>query len=189
MVKDDAFADRGQLTFEQAEGVAPLASQLLLKEVSQQLRSLLWKFVHEELTEDTTYSSMGGNDYFREKWKAILYDKHVYRDELMANDFDNNATKLTNDLKKIFVKGNYVAVFGFLQYVLRHRDCPFKFAEKVAWALEKSGAAYTVIDRKTIVPISSEIDRRVLEKAFADLAAKEFHGARSHLREAGSSLN
>jgi hypothetical protein len=40
MVNDDPFEWRKGLTFEQAEGAAPLPTQLKPKELSQRLRSL-----------------------------------------------------------------------------------------------------------------------------------------------------
>ena len=46
---DDAYADRKALTFEQAEGIVPLPTQLLPKEVSQELSALLWAVVHANL--------------------------------------------------------------------------------------------------------------------------------------------
>ncbi len=184
----DSFDDRKKMTFEQAEGVEPLPSQLQLKEVSPQLRSLLWKFVYESMQKDVEYPSMGGRSYFRGKWKSILYDKHVFRDHLMVDDFTNVASALIDGIKAIFTKGDYVSIFGFLEYVLRHPSHLYEFSEQLGWALERSGAAYAILDAKTIVPISSEFDKAALEKAFADLAAKEFHGARNHLRNAGSHL-
>jgi hypothetical protein len=39
-----------------------------------------------------------------------------------------------------------------------------------------------------ILPIASEAERLTLNRAFADLAASEFHGARAHLRDAGAAL-
>ncbi len=46
---DDPYADRKALTFEQAEGIVPLPTQLLPKEVSQELSALLWAVVHASL--------------------------------------------------------------------------------------------------------------------------------------------
>jgi hypothetical protein len=60
--------------------------------------------------------------------------------------------------------------------------------EDVNHALYITGAAYAVFDRDTIMPIGSEAERDTLARAFADVAASEFHGARVHLRKAGSEL-
>jgi hypothetical protein len=46
----DPYADRKNLSFEQAEGVEPLPRQLRLKEISQQLRALFWKVVYDDIT-------------------------------------------------------------------------------------------------------------------------------------------
>jgi len=46
---DDPYADRKALTFEQAEGIVPLPTRLLPKEVSQELSALLWAVVHANL--------------------------------------------------------------------------------------------------------------------------------------------
>jgi len=45
-----------------------------------------------------------------------------------------------------------------------------------------------VIDNDTIVPIGSGAELETLERAFADLAVAEFHGARDHLRKAAEEL-
>ena len=52
----------------------------------------------------------------------------------------------------------------------------------------KSRAAYAVFEDDTIVPIGSDAERETLARAFADVAASEFNGARMHLRNAGSEL-
>jgi hypothetical protein len=55
-------------------------------------------------------------------------------------------------------------------------------------ALRASRAAYALFDRDTIIPVGSDTERETLTRAFADVAASEFHGARAHLRNAGSEL-
>lgn len=181
---NDVFAERKHLTFEQAEGIEPLPSQLQLKEISTELRSLLWKVVYESLMKDIDYSSMNGQGSLRGEWESILYDKHVIRDHLMADEFTYNLNRHIDKLKQIFEKGDYATIFGFLQFVLRHRERPLRFAEQINSALVYCRSAYRVIDYLTIVPNASETEGEILERVFADLAATEFHGARAHLREA-----
>jgi hypothetical protein len=45
-----------------------------------------------------------------------------------------------------------------------------------------------VLEKRTIVPIGSDTELETLKRAFADLAATEFHGARAHLRSAATEL-
>jgi hypothetical protein len=72
--------------------------------------------------------------------------------------------------------------------VLRHEEKPYRLEIEVAEALRASRAAYAVFDNDTIVPIGSDTERETLARAFADVAASEFNGARAHLRNAGSEL-
>ena len=185
---DDPYTDRKHLTFEQAEGVAPLPSQLQLKEISAKLRAVLWRIVYDNLIEGLAHNSMGRSAYFSDEWERILYDKHVFYDHKMADEFENRAWNLIEDLKPIFDKGDYISIFGFLQFILRHPSCPYQFDERIGGALIYSKAAYRVLDGNTIIPVSSDTESATLERAFADLAVTEFQGARSHLRGAGEQL-
>ena len=74
----DDFEDRKRLTFEQAEGAEPLPSQLKLKEVSQQLRALLWSGVYSSLT-DSKQRPYQGPDYVGPPWEIIFLDMHTLR--------------------------------------------------------------------------------------------------------------
>src|SRR5258708_18786616 len=47
---------------------------------------------------------------------------------------------------------------------------------------------YRVVERKVICPIASDTEHASLVKAFADLAATQFNGARAHLSKAASHL-
>jgi hypothetical protein len=185
---DNPYAERKKLTFEQAEGAAPLPSQLKLKEISQELRARLWNVIHTHLDEATEYPSMGGSPHLRPPWVGIFKYMHVARDHAMADEFENDARKLTSKVKQIFEKGDHVAIFGWLQYLLRLNTCPYNLADEIESALRIGRAAYRVLDRDTIVPIGSEAELETLKQAFADLAVTEFHGARAHLRKAAEEL-
>jgi hypothetical protein len=50
---DDPYAERRKLSFEQAEGAAPLPSQLRLKEISLELRAWLWNVIYKHLRDAT----------------------------------------------------------------------------------------------------------------------------------------
>lgn len=184
---DDPYADRKRLTFAQAEGVEPLPSQLQLKEVSQELRALLWKITYDHLIKGLADHSFGPA-YFDRRWRQILYDKHVFYDHKMADEFDNKPRNLIEGLKLIFDNGVYTSIFGFLQFVLRHQDCPYQFDTQIDRTLIRGRAAYRILDGNTIIPVSSDAEHATLTRAFADLSASEFQGARAHLRMAGEQL-
>jgi hypothetical protein len=181
------YEDRKRLTFEQAEGVEPLPSQLRLKEMSPEMRALLWEVIYNNILGSWNWDPMGGANLYP-PWDRILYHKHVFRDHQPADEFRNDAPRLVKELKPIFFNGDYSKALGFLQWVIRHPNCPHGFVDQVETALCESRAAYSVLERYTIMPVGSEADRETLERAFADVAASEFHGARTHLRNAGSEL-
>jgi hypothetical protein len=71
---------------------------------------------------------------------------------------------------------------------LKHPACPDGFPEVVNAILERCRLAYRVFDEVVIAPIGSDAERATIEQAFADLAATEYHGARTHLRKAAEQL-
>jgi hypothetical protein len=183
---DDPYAERKKLTFEQAEGAESLPTQLKLKEVSQKLRTALWRVVSDSLRQARLFPDYAPAARLEEPWVSILRDMYTYRYHRMT--FRNEADRLIAEAQQIFEHGDYVAVFGWLQWILRRRDCPYQFSEKIDAALRFSRAAYRVLDRNTIVPTASEAEWDTLKRAFADLATTEFRGARTHLKNAAVEL-
>ena len=173
------------MTFEQAEGTDPLPSQLKLKQLSPQLRALLWEAISRSL-QRSHYNGSDGSELL-EPWEGIFYAIHVHRDHGMADDFRNDYYELIAKAKEVIAKGNYASVFGWIQFVLRSHP-PGDFAESIQSALDVARAAYRVVDGDTIVPIGSEAEFATLVRAFADLEATEFHGTRKHLRNAAEEL-
>lgn len=174
--------DRKHLTFEQAEGAEPLPSQLKPKELSAQLRALLWETIYKSIEECRFRTGE-----LLEPWERISYLIHVDRHHGMADEFVSDFHGFVARTKPILVRGDYLAVFGWIQYVLR-RGPPSYFAENIQCALERARAAYRVVDGDTIVPLASQAESETIARAFADLAANEFHGARQHLRKAAEEL-
>jgi hypothetical protein len=118
----------------------------------------------------------------------ILYDWHVIRCFEPADEFVPSYEYWLDELKPLFMEGHYTKVFGFLQWVLRHETKLYGLDIGVDMALRESRAAYSLFENDTIIPIGSDAERETLARAFADAAASEFHGARAHLRNAGSEL-
>jgi len=177
---------RKQLTFEQAEGEEPLPSQLELRQVSQELRARLWSIFFKILQE---YSFVNPDD--REDVNvdlSLLYDCYIERWHLAADEFTTSFDYWTEQLKTVFMEGDYLKIFGFVQWVLRHEEKPPGLETYIETALRESRAAYALFDNDTIIPIGSDAERETLVRAFADVGASEFHGARKHLRNAGSEL-
>jgi len=183
--------DRTKVTFEQAEGLEPLPTQLNPMELSQGLRAGLWYVVHQHLAGVTKTSPMGDSPpWIGDPWRGILFEMHVSRDHLPADEFRSNAKENTERLKAILMHGTYSQVFGTLQWILRRRACPHNFLQQIASALRSCHAGYRLTeDGRTFIPITSEEDARVAARAFAAVGSSDtYSGARGHLTTAAESL-
>jgi hypothetical protein len=185
---DSELEKRKLLSFEQAEGAAPLPEQLKLKEVSPHLRAHLWAFVRGKIHE-STYSPDYGSRLVGDPFLLILFDMHVLRYGRMADEFSNRYDGIEQQLKSIFEKGDYLAVFGWLQWVMRHHKTPYLFSQSIGSILQKHGAAYRVLDDTTIVPIASESEFQALKQSITAAEKAGFSGAKSHLQEAADCLS
>jgi hypothetical protein len=185
MANEDPYADRRRLTFEEAEGASPLPRQLELKEISQELRSKLWALVYLAIRDDVE-RDMG--EELTGNWLIILRAHHIDRRHLPVDEFKTHPASSISYLKDVFIKGDYLQIFGFLQFVLRRPRCPPGFSNTLAAVLANCRAAYRIVNGNTIIPFGSDVEYKALKEAFADLGASEFLGARSHLAKAGEEL-
>ncbi|MGH6769459.1 MAG: hypothetical protein ACRECO_10625 [Xanthobacteraceae bacterium] len=114
---------------------------------------------------------------------------HVQRYHLPSDEFDSKSYYQKERIKRIILQDDYIKVFGWLQWVLRHPQCPKALVSSIAQTLERERAAYRLVDGDTVCPIASDAELATVRRAFADLAETEFHGARAHLRNAAFELN
>jgi hypothetical protein len=181
------YEDRKRLTFEEAEGVAPIPAPLALKEVSRELRARLWAIVYNSITESSRQPEYS-KPHLVAPWSTLLEAMHIYRDYKPADEFTTDYGFHVDRIKTVIMTKDYVAVFGWLQWVLR-RSRIDKFAARIRFALETSRAAYRLLDDdKTIIPVGSDAELTTIKSALVDLSASEFHGARLHLTKAAQQL-
>jgi hypothetical protein len=184
--KPDHLEQRKKLSFEQAEGIAPLPSQLARGEISQEFRAVLWSVLDNEF--ETNHVRDGSGGTLLGPWLMILQDAHVFRHHRLDQFPYRNGT-IVNDVKTIIERGVCSEVLGWLEWVFKHPACPPKFPDNVNAIMGHCRLAYRVFDRAVISPIGSEAERAAIEGAFADLATAAIHGARTHLRKAAEQLS
>lgn len=172
--------DRKSLTFEQAEGLAPLPTQLDRKVLSKELRAKLWAFVHSRMLPQYTAILSGTGP-----WRTILVDIHVNHHHLRIDKFNSNG--IIDRIGDLFEKGEYQKVYGWLEAILKHNQCPGDFGANIQRILQECRAPYRV-DDGIIWPVASIEETEALQKANAALASSRFGGARTHLRNASSKL-
>jgi hypothetical protein len=178
---DDEVVRRRGLTFAQAEGLSPLPTQLSRTEVTPELRAVLWKFIHDEISRSTPSNSLGS------VWSKILLNVHVHHYHRFTDDFSTDAYKAKQSVRAVFELGNYGDIYGWLQFVLKHQTPP-GFANQLEARLRYCRAPYRVLAGEILCPIGSDLDAAVVQKALRDVEASSLTGGREHLRLALAEL-
>jgi hypothetical protein len=160
--------DRKSLTFEQAEGYAPLPAQLDRKVLSRELRAKLWGFVHTQIYRE--YASILGATG---RWYTILLHLHVNHYHRRIDKFEPRG--IVDRVGNLFEKGEYYQVYGWIEAVLKHDFCPRDFREQVQTILEECRAPYR-IDDGIIWPVASPEESETLQKAYAALGLRDLAG-------------
>lgn len=185
MVEDDELNRRKHLSFAQAEGAAALPTQLGLGVVSPEMRARLWAVIYgsvDSTVAHATYSRLLGS-----RWERVLRGYSLDVLHRFVDDFDRNVVPWEKELRGLFEAGDYIMIFEFLQYVVRHRDCPQGLAAQIQSALIQSRSAYRIIE-DTVVPVGSQEEAETVRRAFGDLETPGLAGAKVHLSSAAAAL-
>jgi hypothetical protein len=183
-MNNDEVARRKKISFAQAEGLEPLPSQLQRTEVSSELRAVLWGFIYDQIYKTIrreTYTYVG------EAWTKVLRSVHIFHEHLLADEFSNRFSKAIEPVKLVFEKGNYVDIYGWLQFVLRQKPSA-DFAKQLEVRLRYCRAPYRVVDGEILYPVGSDEDADTIKAAFANLKESGLLGSREHLKTAASAL-
>jgi hypothetical protein len=182
----DEIARRKGLTFAQAEGLSPLPTQLSRTEVTPELRAILWRFIHDEMTRSP--SSGGFGAHVGTTWSKILRNVHVLRYHRFTDDISTELNEATKSVRAVFEKGDYAEIYGWLQFVLRHQPPP-GFARQIEARLKQCRSPYRVIAEDTLCPIGSDLEAVIVGQALKDLTRSSLAGGREHLRAAITHLS
>jgi len=155
------------------------------KQVTQQLRAALWSVIYESLQ---SYRSTGDSRVLIGAWDRILKDLWVFHLHRMVDDYSRNFQWNVAYLKIVFETGNYVAIFGVLEFILRHPAVIPKLAERVESALEHCRAAYKLVDGDTFILVGTPEEAESILRALDGLSEANMTSARGHLVAAGSFL-
>lgn len=189
VVPDDDYSERRGLTFAQAEGAEPLPGQLRRTEISPQLSALMWAILNRDIRSSIHRDSIGFRDgVVVGRWAIILQDFHVFEQHLPVDEFDNDAKEVLPRVKSIIFSGSYLQFFGFLQFVVRHPQCTRELKSHIRGCLEQARAAFRLIHGDTFIPLASEEEAEIVERAFTDVSTAGFGGARTHLGNAAQAL-
>lgn len=182
--------DRSKITFEQAEGTDALPSQLALGELSKEARALIWNELYVSLREDHREKTVYEVARVTGSWNQILRHFHVQRLHQPSDEFDTAWDFQIEFVKSTIFETQYDKALGFLQWTLRHRDCPGNLFEKIQNALASAKVAYILVDDPpTLVPAATPEEGQALVTALSESEKHGLIGAEEHLRGAIRELN
>jgi len=184
-MNDDEIARRKGLTFAQAEGAEPLPTQLKRTEISRQLRAALWAYIYGELQDTAERDTW---TYVGDPWRTVLKNVHVYLFHAPADEFDTRFKDAAEAVKAVFMQGDYVLIYGWLQDVLRSRAIP-DFDRRIDAILKYCRSAYRVVAPDVIAPVGSDQEAETVGKALSDLNSAGLTGSREHLKAAAAELS
>jgi hypothetical protein len=175
---------RDEISFEQAEGVFRLPSQMALKSTTRVLRARLWNAILERVEADQRKLHLTST--LGPKWKAIFRDYAVRRLGAFADQVDGQKSSFIAAIRPNFEGKDYVKVLGVSEWLVRAAQDEY-FSKQMAFILEDERSAYRLID-SSIVPIVSPEEGQALLGALDAIDKPGFGGGRSHLLKAGSAL-
>ena len=173
-------------SFSQVHGLAEMPTQLVHKQLSRELRAHLWRVIYPSMLSCRTVKVQ--RYVLTGRWMTLLIDYHVEVNHAFVDDVTNGFEKNIEFVKELIQKGPYNKIFDFLQFFLRKAYLFDDLREDIEYVLIDCRSAYRLVDGDTIVPLGSEQEMATVVKAFSDLQATEFNGARAHLKSAAHAL-
>lgn len=177
--------DRSEISFEQAEGLHKLPSQMALKTVSTILRARLWDAVYGRV-ESERYRERTINGRLGTVWRQAYREHAVQKQGRFADSVGLKAENLVDAFRPVFEHGTYAEALGLVEWLARNCE-DASLAESFADIMEQERCAYRLI-AKSVVPIASEQEGQAITGAIQALNRPGLGGARTHLLKAGSLL-
>lgn len=176
---------RQEISFAQAEGVEPLPTQMQPRTMTQELRAKLWAVINSFMNDSMNQSAYGKP--MKGEWRYAMYQWHVNAEHRFSDEYDNYGQTQLLLAKEIIAKGDYVRVFTFLEFIIRHLDHPDHFINMINDRLAKARSAYRIVE-KTVMPFTTDAEADAVQSAFQCLRHGKYHGAFTHLNNAGTYL-
>lgn len=172
---------RREITFEQAEGIDALPSQLERGHITPVIRARLWHALYQSLQSSSTFQS--GYRRVSTRWQAALLNMYVRKFGVFSDTITDRLDRHAERLKPIFENGKTHIVLGVTEWLLRSYNAG-GFTSAVATILVEERSAYRLVDDHDIVPLASDEEGQALLGALTALDDANLQGARTHLKAA-----
>jgi len=183
---DEELSRRRELSFLQAEGLAPLPSQMQQRKVPRRLRIALLEIINFIYQDEI--NERGDFDRFKTIWMFYF--------ERFGDEFPVYWSDFEGFIKKFLETADDVNILDFAQAVARQAfisDTAFRtlrlVIERDRLAYRLVGTARSVDDKPTLIPVSALDQTGVIEENWKELSKNSARGAAEHLRRASDFLS
>lgn len=184
---DAEYARRRGLSFEQAEGLEALPTQLAREEISPSLKAELWMVIHRSMVRDKLNNEWGA-DALDGDWFAAMEAFCVLRLKMMIDEVKDDFDWHVDLAKRQISSGDFGRTYGFIQFILRHlRDRDL--SEAITRVLEHNRAPFRLVNGDTLLPLASKAETDAVVVALDSLQKAGMDGARQHLLNATAALS
>ena len=184
--------DARELSFSQAHGYEDVPRPLKLDELPKSARTRIWNLLFSDLEKTMKTDDMGfDGPWVGGNWKDILQTAHVEFYILPLDDWRADFGPICKKLRKHIETQPFNKVFDLIQFVLRHRQCPRGFADRLKRTFEACQLAY-MIDTgppPTILPAVTQAEGNSVVESLGALRKAGLHSSAAHLREASMCIN
>lgn len=151
------------------------------EELPEEARTRIWNAFYESVTSASIFTT---RRYWKNIVRAVYYDYFsLFSDEWNPYRLEKH---LSYDLRPRIERLPFNKVFDFIQFVIRHPECPSHFIDDMKDVFTISRLAY-VIDKgppPTILPAVTREEGETLTKSLQTLREAGLNGGEKHLRKA-----
>lgn len=172
------------LSFSQRNGFSSPPPQLVLGEVSEEQRRLLFFALHNDLKRNRNsrlYSSVNA------QWRNMALDIHVRVLGQSPIKFSCDIEDLCREYERAINSFDIGDLYDLIEFIIRHENCGIVLYMDFHGVFEETRSAYRIIDH-TIVAIGTDEQRETIVEAINSANAIGADAARQHLISSGEAL-
>ena len=181
------------LTFSQREGYDPLPKPLQLGELPDEARTGIWNVLYDYM--DKSKKTLAYGNVYRVMadgvWEVILRDVYACHDNNGLDEWSEDFGRVVPWIRDRLKQEPFNRVFDFIQFVMRHDQCPPEFITGLSNSFRRFQLAY-IIDPgppPSIFPATTTEEGNELRRNLAELRSAGLDGCLSQLRKASKCID
>ena len=188
----EKYAHWKDLTFRQAEGIDPLPKMLAYRELSSELRNLIWEVIYDYFYSQADHGPLHTGIKQNGRLIAIRYMRDVGNfpiDE--ATEIARDYHKVIPHIKQMLLSNTYSDALEVVLFFLRSDAWSRGRKDALAQVLDHPTSPYVVVNFPplTIIPRGDQNESEAFKLNWAGIRNSPFDNAKTHLRQSADELN